>query len=159
MSTLLGNLRVGVDHAAFEAKRQARLLNAQNKIRRLRTQEQEQLLDLGQATWNLYGVGQPLDSKLQEICTQIQNTLQQIAQQETQIDAIRQEQPPEPLKCSGCGRELKSEEAFCSACGVAAPQVKPVLAAPVSLPTCPTCGREVRSEAKFCSGCGQRLQE
>ena len=34
MSTLLDNLRVGVDYAAFEAKKQARLLNGQTKVRR-----------------------------------------------------------------------------------------------------------------------------
>lgn len=158
MSTLLDNLRVGVDYAAFEAKKQARLLNGQTKVRRLRTQEQEQLLDLGQAAWNLYTAGQPLDSKLQVICQEIQSTLQQISQQEAQNDAIRQEQPPEPLKCSGCGREVKADDAFCSVCGAAVLQPKPMAPPTDVVSTCPHCGREVRSKAKFCGGCGQRLQ-
>ncbi|MBX3012417.1 MAG: hypothetical protein KF832_12960, partial [Caldilineaceae bacterium] len=144
MSTLLGNLRVGVDYATFEAKKQARLLNGQNKVRRLRAQEQEQLLDLGQAAWNLYMAGQPLDRELQEICQQIQNTLQQITQQEAQVEAIRQEQPPEPIKCSSCSRELKPEDAFCSVCGHAAPQAKPVSVAEEPSQSCPHCGREIR---------------
>lgn len=159
MSTLLGNLRVGVDYAAFEAKKQARLLNGQNKLRRLRAQEQDHLLDLGQTTWNLYLAGETLDSKLLVICQQLQNTMQQITEQEAQIEAIRQDQPPEPIKCSGCGRELKAEDAFCSVCGAAAPTAKTEAPIAALHQSCPNCGRAVRPEAKFCGGCGQRLHE
>lgn len=159
MNSLLGNLRESVDHATFEAKKQARLLTEQNKLKKLKAQEQEQLVALGRESWELFRAGQPVDSKLQEHCEQIQITVQQIAQQERQIQAIRQEQPPEPVVCAQCGREVQADDAFCAGCGTPALPAESATRPAAPQEVCPRCGHLLRSEAKFCSGCGERVSE
>lgn len=95
------------------------------------------------------------DARLVAICAQIKQAQQEITGQEQMIEAIKQEQPPEPPTCTQCGREVSSSDAFCPGCGAAIVALSPAPAA--AGPACPQCHKPVRGGAAFCPVCGARL--
>lgn len=158
MSGIMKRLRDETERAKFEAARALRLQREQGKLGQLQNQKNDQLTVLGEVVWEMFAAGQPLDGRLVTVCHQVQTINQQIGDQESLIDAIKQEQPPEPPKCVRCGRELNNADAFCPACGAPATalEAKPAVAA-VPDSTCPNCGNPVRTGATFCGRCGQRI--
>lgn len=161
MSGIMKRLRDETERAKFEAARALRLQREQSKLGQMQNRKSDQLRTLGEVVWEMHTAGQPLDPRLVTICQQVQTVSQQISEQEAMIEAIKQEQPPEPLKCAGCNRELSSSDAFCPSCGaavaapVAAPDAKAAATARESI--CPQCGNPVRTGATFCARCGHRI--
>lgn len=159
MSGIMKRLRDETERAKFEAARALRLQREQSKLGQLQNQKSDQLRTLGEVVCEMFDAGLPLDARLVTICRQVQTANQQIGEQEALIDAIKQEQPPEPPKCARCGRELNGSDAFCPGCG--APTVleaKPAVVA-ASETICPKCSNPVRAGATFCGRCGQRLAQ
>lgn len=159
MAGIMKKLRNETERAKFEAGRALRLQREQGKLGQLQNQRKDHVLALGEAVWELYQAGQVTDARLVGICTQIRATQQEIAAQEQTIEAIKQEQPPEPPTCPQCGREVSSNDAFCPGCGAAlaaSASVQPVVAA-APMPSCPHCHKPVRAGAAFCPACGARL--
>jgi len=159
MAGIMKKLRNETERAKFEAGRALRLQREQGKLGQLQTQRNDHVLVLGEAVWELYQAGQVTDARLVSICAQIQATQQEIAAQEQAIEAIKQEQPPEPPSCPQCGREVSSSDAFCPGCGAAivATPAPPPVAANMPTPSCPQCHKPVRAGAAFCPACGARL--
>ncbi len=158
MSGIMKRLRDETERAKFEAARALRLQREQSKLGQLQNQKSDQLRSLGDVVWEMFAAGQPLDQRLSTICLQLQTLNQQVSEQESLIETIKQEQAPEPPKCGRCGRELNSVDAFCPGCGapVAVVEVKPS-ASSTSNSACPKCGNPLRAGATFCGRCGQRL--
>ncbi|MCB9140674.1 MAG: zinc ribbon domain-containing protein [Anaerolineales bacterium] len=152
-------LRNETERAKFEAARALRLQREQGKLGQLQNQRKDHVSALGEAVWELYQAGQVTDARLVSICTQIRATQQEIVTQEQGIEAIKQEQPPEPPSCPQCGREVSSSDAFCPGCGVAiALSATPLPAINnTSTQSCPQCRKPVRVGAAFCPACGARL--
>lgn len=159
MAGIMKKLRNETERAKFEAGRALRLQREQGKLGQLQNQRKDHVLALGEAVWELYQTGQVTDARLVSICTQIRATQQEIAAQELTIEAIKQEQPPEPPICPQCGREVGNGDAFCPGCGaaIAATSTPPPIAASIPAPTCPQCRKPVRAGAAFCPACGARL--
>lgn len=159
MAGIMKKLRNETERAKFEAGRALRLQREQGKLSQLQSQRKEHVSALGEAVWELYQAGQVTDARLVSICTQIRATQQEIAAQEQTIEAIKQEQPPEPPTCPQCGRDVSSSDAFCPGCGAAitATAVTPTAVANTSMQNCPQCHKPVRVGAAFCPACGARL--
>ncbi len=160
MSSFVNRIRDEATKAKFEATRLVRIQREQSKLSQLLGRKQEHLGSLGEIIWEMFGAGQVTDPRLIGICRQLESLNREIASQETTIEQIRQEQPPEPPKCSRCGREVNAADAFCPGCGAilaAAPAQTPVAPAGVIGQTCPKCGKSVRSGAAFCGSCGTRM--
>jgi wobble nucleotide-excising tRNase len=160
MSSFVNRIRDEAVRAKFEATRLVRLQREQSKLSQLQAAKRDHLGNLGEIVWEMYIAGQVTDPRLIVVCQQVQAVNQEIAGQETAIEQIKQEQPPEPPKCPACGRELSANDTFCPGCGA---KITPALAQPAVTPVgvanriCPNCGRSVRSSAAFCSGCGTRM--
>lgn len=58
--------------------------------------------------------------------------------------------------CTGCGRELLPQEAFCSACGAKRPEQLQAEPEEVKKTFCTGCGRELPPDEVFCGACGTR---
>jgi len=159
MAGIMKKLRNETERAKFEAGRALRLQREQSKLGQLQNQRKDHVLALGEAVWELYQAGQVTDARLVGICTQIRAAQQEIAAQELTIEAIKQEQPPEPPVCPQCGREVSNSDAFCPGCGAAitATSTPPPVVASTPAPTCPQCRKPVRAGAAFCPACGARL--
>ncbi len=159
MAGIMKKLRNETERAKFEAGRALRLQREQGKLSQLQSQRKDHASALGEAVWELYQAGQVTDARLVSICTQIRVTQQEITAQEQVIEAIKQEQPPEPPTCPQCGRDVSSSDAFCPGCGAAitATAVTPPAVANTSTQNCPQCHKPVRVGAAFCPACGARL--
>jgi RNA polymerase subunit RPABC4/transcription elongation factor Spt4 len=159
MGGIMKKLRNETERAKFEAGRALRLQREQGKLNQLQTQRKDHVQALGEAVWELYQAGQVTDTRLVAICAQIKQAQQEIAGQEQVIEAIKQEQPPEPPTCTQCGREVSSSDAFCPGCGgaIVASQPAPAPVVAASGPACPQCHKPVRAGAAFCPACGARL--
>jgi hypothetical protein len=153
----MGSLRSGAGRAGFEARKFARIQAEQVKLSRLQGQKRDHLLALGEALWVLYENGEVTDPRLIGICRDIEQIARQIADQESLIEQVRQEQPPEPPKCPACGRQVSGDEAFCPGCGARLTQPSPTPAPAAAEAICPNCGTSVRPGASFCRNCGHRL--
>lgn len=180
MSGIFRSIRRGADRAAFEAERLVRVQREQSKLSNLSAEKRDRLVEIGERVWELFQAQQVTDARLLALCGQVQGLNTQIADQERTVERIKEEQPPEPPKCSACGRELAPSDTFCPACGArvtatsapagAAPagassasqavidvQPSPPAAATPAARACPKCGRSLRAGATFCGGCGTRL--
>lgn len=172
MSGFMKSLRTSADRAAFEAARLMRIQREQFKVKAQEEQKRELLLNLGEAVWQMYSHSQINDPHLVGICQQVQTTIQQIQATEKAIEQIKQEHPPEPPQCPGCGQELSTDNAFCPTCGakitattppsatvtqLTPPSVAATAPQPAATQACPHCGRALRTGAPFCSGCGHQV--
>jgi RNA polymerase subunit RPABC4/transcription elongation factor Spt4 len=165
MSSFIDQFRKGVDTAAFEARRQARILALQNDIASLRARVREQQTSLGEATYRLFQAGQVEQPELVQLCQALRDLENQIADKQAEIERVKQEQPPVRAAgpggaqvCTNCRAPLSPDDAFCPQCGTKVDiPASPQGAAMPGPRTCPACGAVVAEGAVYCGGCGTRV--
>lgn len=158
MSDFIKTVRDSANRATFEAARLYRVQQAQGQLTALQNQKQEKFRSLGEIAWDLFLAGQISEQRLLDVCREVKSLEEQIRDTGVRIEAIKQEQPPEPPKCPNCAREIGENDTFCSSCGT--PISRPVTATPLqsSAPqsNCPHCHKPLRPGATFCGSCGQK---
>jgi predicted amidophosphoribosyltransferase len=155
MTEIFGKLKVGADKARFEAERLIRLNQAQSVVKDLERQLQVATAAMGSQALALYDSGKLTQPELVATCQQIQAVRQRISAQMTEIERIRQEQPPEaPVTahyghiCPVCQVQLPAGTAFCPRCGSQAVDIAPpAVQAGVR---CRHCGAVIPPGARFC---------
>jgi len=165
MSSFFDKLRAGADTAAFEARRQARILALQNEIASLRAQIRQQQTSLGEITYRLFQAGQVEQPELVQLCQALRDLESQIADKQAEIERVKQEQPPVRVPgspggqvCNNCRAPLSADDVFCPQCGTKVEIPVPAWGTSVSGPrTCPQCHSVVAEGAAFCGTCGTRV--
>lgn len=140
MMDFMDSLRRGVDRAGFELDRLLRANRVRAQIGGLRSQVDEELRQIGLGVVELYQRGEPIPEGLGDRCERVKQIQEEIAQKETELEAINREAPPaqqepyaEPtagtVTCPNCGAVVPEDAAFCPRCGVRlkpeAPQTPP----------------------------------
>lgn len=155
MTEIFGRIRLGADKARFEAERLIRINQAQSVLKDLERQLQATTAAMGTQTLALYDAGKLTQPELVVTCQQIQSMRQRISAQMTEIERIRQEQPPEaPVAahyghiCPVCQIQLPAGTGFCPRCGSQAVDIAPP---PVQAGVrCRHCGAVIPPGARFC---------
>jgi hypothetical protein len=148
--TIFNQFKHGVDITKFKADQLLRINRVQSEIDSLRPEITDIKLQIGETAYSLHQQGQLQNTDLQELCRDIDEVYQQIAEKERQIGAIREEKPPQgpqvsqpsgPL-CQTCHNPYSKGALFCMHCGSPVPK------------TCPQCGTLIPDNARFCISCG-----
>ncbi|MDO4732284.1 MAG: zinc ribbon domain-containing protein [Bacillota bacterium] len=172
LSDFAKNAKSGAEDLVETTKLNSRIYDEQKKITRLKAQ-------LGDFIWEQYAAGDSdLPQGALEICSQIDQSNEEIAGLNMQINLIRSQanaeksspvpppavEDPSPFgNCFSCGAALDEGDRFCSLCGAAQPlpqeEETVVDVEPEQAPRlCPVCSREVADTAVFCSVCGAKIE-
>jgi len=164
MPGFFDKIKSGADKAAFEADRLRRVTQAQGVLNKLKGELTTQVAAIGARAVELYDGGALAQPELQELCQQMDSLRQQVADQQTEIERIRQEKAPEAAAaapvptaapagrpCPNCGTEVPAGVKFCPNCG----NKMDVVPAPI---TCPNCGATVPAGSRFCPECGKTIE-
>ena len=163
MPGFFDKIKSGADKAAFEADRLRRVTQAQGALNKLKGELTTQVAAIGSRAVELYDGGALTQPELQELCQQMDGLRQQVADQENEIERIRQEKAPEAVAaapaptatpagrpCPNCHAEVAAGVKFCPNCG------SKVDVAPAPA-TCPNCGAVVPAGSRFCPECGKTV--
>ncbi len=180
---MFDSLRKGANLAKFKADQLLREQRVQSEIGSI-NQQMNALKDrIAAAVLELRKNGPLGLPELDDLCTQADGLVDQIAQHQAQIAAIRAEQAPgqapqQPAypqqqaypaaapvpapapavkTCPNCGASVPAAAGFCTSCGFsfqAAPPPAPV--APATQ-TCPNCQAQVPVTSAFCPNCGHGM--
>jgi hypothetical protein len=157
MTDIFKGIRDSASKATFEAARLYRIQQAQAQLSGSQSEKQDKFRDLGAIVWDMFLANQISEPRLLDVCKEVKALEQQIRDTQNRIEAIKQEQPPEPPKCPGCSREVSDADAFCPGCGTAIPKRTSAQPAVAPQQLCPNCSKPVRAGATFCGSCGHRL--
>ena len=86
-------------------------------------------------------------------CAGEMDAIRQLKARVSLAEAMLSEMEADKIVCSSCGKLLRSNARFCSACGTPVQAKKPEPTAPV----CPVCGKTLRAGVLFCNSCGAKL--
>lgn len=163
MPGFFDKIKSGVDKAAFEAERLQRVNQAQGALSKLKGELTTQVSAIGARVVDLYDGGALTQPELLELCQQVDVLRQQVAEQQEEVERIRQEKAPETVaaapvptaapvgqSCPSCHTQVAAGVKFCPNCG-AKMEVAP---APV---TCANCGAVVPTGSRFCPECGKTV--
>jgi len=163
MPGFLDRIKGEAEKAGFEAERFRRLNQAQGVLKGLQRDLERQTAAMGLQALALYDAGALTQPELVTACQQIDGARQRIADQQAQIERIRQEKPPEPVIsaqyghiCPRCQIRLPDEVRFCPRCGTQAVDVAPP--PPPSGQACAQCHAPLAPGALFCPQCGARVE-
>jgi RNA polymerase subunit RPABC4/transcription elongation factor Spt4 len=163
MPGFFDKIKSGADKAAFEADRLRRVTQAQSALNKLKGELTTHTTAIGTRAVELYDSGALAVPELQELCQQMDGLRQQIADQQGEIERIRQEKAPEApgaapaptaapagRPCPNCNAEVPAGVKFCPNCG------SKVDVAPAQI-ACPNCGATVPAGSRFCPECGKTI--
>jgi len=163
MPGFLDRIKGEAEKAGFEAERFRRLNQAQGVLKGLQRDLERQTAAMGLQALALYDAGALTQPELVTACQQIDGARQRIADQQAQIERIRQEKPPEPVIsavyghiCPRCQILLADEVRFCPRCGTQAVNVAPP--PPAAGQTCAQCRAPLPPGTLFCPQCGARVE-
>ena len=86
-------------------------------------------------------------------CTEEMDAIRVLKASALLAETLLSEMESDKIVCRACGKLLRSDSRFCSACGTPVTAKEPEPAAPV----CPECGKTLRPGALFCNECGARV--
>jgi len=162
MPGFLDKIKSGADKAAFEADRLRRVTQAQGALNKLKGELSTHIMAIGTRVVELRDGGSPAQPELQDLFQQLDGLRQQIADQQAEVERIRQEKAPEApaapaaapapagQTCPNCHAEVAAGVKFCPNCG------SKMEAAPAQV-TCPNCGAVVPAGSRFCPECGKTI--
>jgi|MudIll2142460700_1097286.scaffolds.fasta_scaffold1101718_1 RNA polymerase subunit RPABC4/transcription elongation factor Spt4 len=163
MPSLFDKIKSGADKAAFEADRLRRVNQAQGVLSKLKGELATQVTAIGTRAVELYDAGAMTQPELQELFQQLDSLRQQVADQQAEVEQMRQEKAPEAPAaaptlaaasaghpCPNCSADVPPGVKFCPNCG------SKIEVAPAQL-TCPSCGATVPGGSRFCPECGKTL--
>lgn len=150
MAGFLSKLKSGADKAAFEADRLVRVNQAQSALRSIQRELEAEVTALGEQALALYDAGTLTQPELLAHATKIDDVRQRIADQEAEVERIRQEKPQEAAPAH--------EEEVPAAAAAPEPPPQPSTPAPQGR-TCPQCQTPLQADARFCPECGFRVAE
>jgi hypothetical protein len=122
MPGIFDKIKSGADKAAFEADRLRRVTQAQGALNKLKGELSTHITAIGTRVVELRDSGSPAQPELEDLFQQLDGLRQQVADQQAEVERIRQEKAPE------------------------APAAAPAPAGQ----TCPNCHAEVAAGVKFC---------
>ena len=163
MPGFFDKIKSGADKAAFEADRLRKVTQAQGALNRLKGELNTQTAAIGARALELYDSGALAVPELQDLCQQADGLRRQVADQENEVQRIREEKAPEAAApapaptagpaghpCPNCGTQVPAGVKFCPNCG-AKMEVAPAQIA------CPNCGAVVPAGSRFCPECGKTI--
>jgi hypothetical protein len=153
MPSFLDKLKSGADKAAFEADRLVRVNQAQSALRNLQRELETEMEALGKQALALYDAGTLTQSELLALMPQIEAKRQQIADQEAEVERIRQEKPAE------AGAPAPDRPAPGAPAPYAAATPPPPPTPVVTGRACPNCGAALAADVRFCPECGSRVED
>jgi rRNA maturation endonuclease Nob1 len=151
--TIFNHFKHGVDVTKFKADQLLRINRIQSEIDGLRPKISEMHIRIANTAYELHQQGKLMNSELVELCAAIDDINRQMAEKESLINAIREEQPPQGVQtsaqatniCPNCRNPFSKGTLFCMHCGSPLPK------------TCPQCGTLITENARFCTSCGFNL--
>jgi type IV secretory pathway VirB10-like protein len=150
MPSFLDKLKSGADKAAFEADRLVRVNQAQSALKNLQREMETEVEALGKQALALYDAGALTQSELLALMPQIEAKRQQIADQEAEVERIRQDKPA----------EASTPAPDRPAAGAPAPYAAAPPPAPVATGrACPNCGAALAADVRFCPECGSKVED
>ncbi|MBN1135959.1 MAG: zinc ribbon domain-containing protein [Anaerolineae bacterium] len=161
MPGFFDKIKSGADKAAFEADRLRRVTQAQGVLNKLKGELTEQVTVIGTRAVELYDGGTLAVPEMQDLFQQLDSLRQQVADQQEEIERIRQEKAPEApvaapapagLTCPNCHAEVAAGVKFCPNCGSKIEE-------PPAPATCPNCGAVVPPGSRFCPECGKTIAQ
>ena len=162
MPGFFDKIKSGADKAAFEADRLRRVTQAQGALNKLKGELSAHMTTIGTRVVELRDSGSPAQPELEDLFQHLDGLRQQIADQQAEVERIRQEKAPEapaapaaaPVPagqtCPNCHAEVAAGVKFCPSCGSKI-EVAPAQA------TCPNCGAVVPAGSRFCPECGKTI--
>ena len=163
MPGFFDKIKSGADKAAFEADRLRRVTQAQSVLNKLKGELSTQVTAIGMRALDLHDGGTLAVPELEELLQQVGGLRMQVADQEAEIERIRQEKAPEGVAaapaptavpagriCPNCNAEVAAGVKFCPNCG------SKVDVAPTQI-TCANCGAVVPTGSRFCPECGKTV--
>lgn len=140
MPGFLDKLKSGADKAAFEADRLVRVNQAQSALKAMQREVEAEVVALGQQALALYDAGTLTQPELLALGPKIDSVRQRIADQEAEVERIRQEKPPDAA--------------------ATLPEARPEAPAPAPQGrVCSSCRTPVSADVRFCPECGARVVE
>ena len=163
MPSIFDKIKSGADKAAFEADRLRRVTQAQGVLNKLKGEQAAQVAAIGTKAVELYDAGAMTQPELQELFQQLDGLRQQVADQESEVERIRQDKAPEApagapapaaapvgVICPNCHAEVAPGVKFCPNCG------SKIDVAPAPI-ICANCGATVPAGSRFCPECGKTI--
>jgi hypothetical protein len=93
--TIFNHFKHGVDVTKFKADQLLRINRIQSEIDGLRPKISEMHIRIANTAYELHQQGKLMNSELVELCAAIDDINRQMAEKESLINAIREEQPPQ----------------------------------------------------------------
>ena len=140
MMDFMDTLKRGVDRAGFELDRFLRANRVKSQLGGLRSQADEEMRQIGERVFEQFQRGDSIHQDLRPYCERIAQLRTDIAQRESELEAINREsapqgpaepfeaEPGEPSSCPGCGATAPEGATFCPRCGAnlkAGPEMPP----------------------------------
>lgn len=163
MPGFLDRVKSGAGKAAFEADRLRRQTQAQAGVKSLQRELESQVTAMGQRALDLYDAGTLSQPELLAICQQIDILRGKIADQEAEVERIRQEkQAGAPAETGEAAPAEPVTPAAVSPLRQQSAETHEPEPEPEPEPqgrTCPNCNSTVEEGVKFCPECGSKLPE
>ncbi len=140
MMDFMDTLKRGVDRAGFELDRFLRANRVRSQLGGLKSQADEEMRQIGERVFEQFQRGDSIHQDLRPYCERIAQLRTDIAQRESELEAINREsapqgpaepfeaEPGEPGSCPGCGATAPEGATFCPRCGAnlkAGPEMPP----------------------------------
>ena len=149
MPGFFDRVKSGAEKAAFEADRLRRVNQAQGVLKGIQRELDGTVAGFGAQVLALYDAGTLTQPELLAAGPQIDALRQKLAEQEAEIERIRQERPPEPEVAAPAPAPIQARQPGTEpAAGAAAPKGR----------FCANCGAALAPDVKFCMECGTKVE-